>query len=275
MWFFKDMVLEFLKKLAKGEDIGNTTTPGTPASVAKALWDRWNEIPKDIQDKIIAEEIKRDPVAFANYMVLLSFGGDAEGMLKDWALENVVPKLECVAWGDLRTGYIDEAGHWIKPGKYIMLYRLTGEDICLYFGPGAAGGAAHQVRGEKWGTIDQLSGTTGPADLWCLTWQNTSEGLMDITIYALNFTDHEIIITIYGSTKIIEYEDGELNNEGDIIKKQKTIVDRFTFTIPICRKSLFGSGANYRGTSLGHSYRFYHHSWSEWTIKFGYITVYP
>ncbi|NTU61158.1 MAG: hypothetical protein HGA95_02340, partial [Caldiserica bacterium] len=112
----------------------------------------WSAVPSPVQSKVIAEELKVHPEVaqkekeiVARYIKL--FGASAGRQLGttaalefrlDWINNRIIGKHECVVWGHVEKDFEKRDKTVVKTGDYLALYKLSGKDAVLFWGPVAA-----------------------------------------------------------------------------------------------------------------------------------------
>lgn len=118
----------------------------------------WQAVPDLVRSKIIAEELKVHPEVsqkekdiITNYIKLFgaSVGrqiGTIEALAyrTNWINFNIINKHECVVWGHVEKDFEKRDKTVVKEGDYLTLYKLSGKDAVLFWGPVAATDEDHK-----------------------------------------------------------------------------------------------------------------------------------
>jgi hypothetical protein len=126
----------------------------------------WESVPDSVRSKIILEEFKIHPEVNAKEKELISkfiklYGpklGKQVGMSAaiayrvDWIDTQIIDKHECIIWGHVEKEFEKRDKTVIKTGDYLALYKLSGKDAVLFWGPVAATDQDHVKAGMSPGS---------------------------------------------------------------------------------------------------------------------------
>lgn len=126
----------------------------------------WEVVPDLVRSKVIAEELKVHPEVAQKERDIITkyikfFGASAGRQIgtiealvyrTNWINFNIINKHECVVWGHVEKDYEKRDKTVIKAGDYLTLYKLSGKDAVLFWGPVAATDEDHKKAGMSPGS---------------------------------------------------------------------------------------------------------------------------
>lgn len=123
--------------------------------------DLWDSVPNSVKSKIIAQELKIHPEVHKRENEIISryikIYGSSVGMQAgksaaiahrlDWINTSIVDRHESIIWGHVDKEFEKRDKTVIKTGDYLALYKLSGKDAVLFWGPVAATDQDHVKAG--------------------------------------------------------------------------------------------------------------------------------
>lgn len=121
----------------------------------------WEVVPNLVRSKIIAEELKIHPEVnekergiISRYVKLFGVSvGRQLGTMEalkyrlEWMGCHIINKHECVIWGHVDKDFEKRDKTVVREGDYLTLYKLSGKDAVLFWGPVAATDEDHKKAG--------------------------------------------------------------------------------------------------------------------------------
>lgn len=147
---YQDIPKARCDQITINQDLSETTLQTKTVDPKKK--ELWNSIPENVCSKIISEELKIHPEVIEKENEIIEkyiklFGqkvGKQVGLSTaltyriDWVNTYIVNRHECVIWGHVDKEFEKRDKTVIKTGDYLALYKLSGKDAALFWGPVAA-----------------------------------------------------------------------------------------------------------------------------------------